>query len=67
MACRLTAKLSAIVLTFSGLSATMSMIWRLVGSAMAWNTSRLIIIMQVYACKYIGKDSLAQIFFLEKF
>jgi hypothetical protein len=44
------------------LSATISMILRLVGSAMAWNTSRLTIIVQVYACKYMGKDLLAQIF-----
>jgi len=62
MACRLTAKLSAMALIFNGLSATISMILRLVGSAMAWNTSRLTIIVQVYACKYMGKDLLAQIF-----
>jgi hypothetical protein len=66
MAWRLMSKLSAMALTFSGLSATMSMILRRVGSAMAWNTSRLTIIVQVYACKYMGKDLLAQIF-LEKF
>ena len=63
IACRLTSKLPAMVLTFSGFSATMSMIWRRVGSEMAWNTSLLIIILQVCACKYMCKDLLAQIFF----
>ena len=54
------AKLSEIVVRFSGLVEIKWMISRRVGSAMAWNMSRRWYIMQVFACKYICKYSLAQ-------
>src|SRR6185295_17136951 len=65
--CRVVLKLSAIAFGVIACNATKVIIARLVGSAIAWKMSRLILfkflVAQLIGCKYMCSHSVSQIFF----